>query len=232
MKILTVFAHPDDESYGPAGTIAHYAGQGADIYLITLTRGESGKLGPCKELPANEVAELRTKELHCATTELGITRLIIGHFADGKLNETPDEEGVTFIQSELQKINPDVVITFRDKGITGHPDHIVVSKWVTEVVKNRKLPTRLFYFGISEKQANQIEHRKMYAIPEEEITHQIDVSAYLEQKKNAIRCHASQIEIFEKQQQLKGGFDQFHRVEFFSQIFPEEESGSRKNSLI
>lgn len=231
MKILLVFAHPDDESYGPGGTIARYAQEGAEIHLLTMTRGESGNLGPCKSLPRDEVAKLRTAELQCAAEQLGVQQLIIGDFPDGKLNESAGD-AKAFIRDRLRQIDPDVVITFHDRGITGHPDHIAASNWVTEVVRDRKLPTQLLQFGLSEEQARLIEDRKMYPIPEGQITHRVDVSGYLEQKKRAIRCHASQIEIFERMQKLEGGFDSFHRMEFFWQVFPEEKFSSRQDSLV
>jgi LmbE family N-acetylglucosaminyl deacetylase len=232
MKLLFIFAHPDDETYGPAGTILHYVKKDAEIYLLTLTRGENGKLGICKTLPKPEVAELRTKELRCAVKVLGIKELIIGEFEDGTLSGISDEEGIAFIHTELQKIKPDAVITFHDEGITGHPDHIKVSKWVTEAVKERNSEVQLFYFGLSEEQTKKIIDREMYPIPNTEITHQLDVSDYLEQKKKAIECHDSQIEIFERMEKLEGGFEQLHRIESFSKIWPEEKIDSPKSRLI
>jgi LmbE family N-acetylglucosaminyl deacetylase len=44
-RILLLLAHPDDETFGPGGTIARYADEGADVYLATATRGEAGMLG-------------------------------------------------------------------------------------------------------------------------------------------------------------------------------------------
>ena len=41
---MAVFAHPDDESFGPGGTLARYAARGADVFLVTATRGEMGKI--------------------------------------------------------------------------------------------------------------------------------------------------------------------------------------------
>jgi LmbE family N-acetylglucosaminyl deacetylase len=42
-KLLAVFAHPDDEAFGPGGTLARYAYQGVEIHLLCATRGEGGK---------------------------------------------------------------------------------------------------------------------------------------------------------------------------------------------
>ncbi|GFP33770.1 N-acetyl-1-D-myo-inositol-2-amino-2-deoxy-alpha-D-glucopyranoside deacetylase, partial [Candidatus Hakubella thermalkaliphila] len=41
LSLLVAFAHPDDESYGPGGTIARYASEGVKVTLICATRGEA-----------------------------------------------------------------------------------------------------------------------------------------------------------------------------------------------
>jgi len=232
MKMLFVFAHPDDESYGPSGTMSLYAHEGAEIHLVTLTRGESGKLGICKTLSKPEVAELRTKELRCAARMLQVKELIIGDFPDGGLQDIPDSKGIEFVSLAMSNINPDAAITFHKEGITGHADHKIVSRWVTSAVKVNSSQTKLFHFGLTEKQAQKITDRKMHPIPESEITHQIDVSAYIEQKKKAVKCHDSQLEIFERMQRLDGGFEQFHQIESFAQILPEQNFSNRQNKLI
>ena len=41
-SILLVFAHPDDESFGVAGTVAKYTHRGVVVDVICATRGEKG----------------------------------------------------------------------------------------------------------------------------------------------------------------------------------------------
>jgi LmbE family N-acetylglucosaminyl deacetylase len=78
-KLLAVFAHPDDESFGPGGTLAHYAGQGTDVRLLCATRGEVGDIpqGLLKE--GQDIAQLRESELRCAAEHLGLSDV---HFLD------------------------------------------------------------------------------------------------------------------------------------------------------
>ena len=45
LKLLAVLAHPDDESLGFGGTLAKYAAEGVETYLVTATRGERGRFG-------------------------------------------------------------------------------------------------------------------------------------------------------------------------------------------
>ena len=43
LRLLAVLAHPDDESLGFGGTLARYAAEGVETYLVTATRGERGR---------------------------------------------------------------------------------------------------------------------------------------------------------------------------------------------
>lgn len=53
-RLLLVLAHPDDESLGFGGTIAKYANEGVEVFLITATRGERGRFGTEQERPARK----------------------------------------------------------------------------------------------------------------------------------------------------------------------------------
>jgi hypothetical protein len=72
--ILAALAHPDDESFGMGGTLALYAGQGHDVYLICATRGEAGTVAPQHLTGFDSIAELRESELRCAAQQLGLKK--------------------------------------------------------------------------------------------------------------------------------------------------------------
>src|SRR5262245_54328957 len=85
LRLLCVLAHPDDESLGVGGTLAKYASEGVETYLVTATRGERGRFGSGIEFPGfSEVGKLREAELLAAAKELGLrdrksTRLNSSH---------------------------------------------------------------------------------------------------------------------------------------------------------
>jgi LmbE family N-acetylglucosaminyl deacetylase len=231
MKILAVFAHPDDEAFGPAGTLARYAQTGHTVRLVTMTRGEAGSLGPAGRLTQPELGRLRSEELRCSADALYLSALNICHLPDGKLAELPAEQGLTIVRDEIEAFLPDALITFHSAGISGHPDHRTVARWCLDAVEERTHPPRLFAYGITAEQARRASHRKLTPIPDDEITHVIDVSAYLEYKFDAIRCHQSQSEAWERMKTVEGGIESYLRNEHFSQVWPRSKQRARSDRL-
>ena len=78
-RLMFVFPHPDDESFGPGGSIAKYAREGVAVHYVCATRGEVGSvepemLKPYEHLPADQrLGALRGQELRCAADKLGLT---------------------------------------------------------------------------------------------------------------------------------------------------------------
>jgi len=138
--ILSVLAHPDDESFGMGGTLALYAQNGVTVHLICATRGEAGEVGPEYLREYESISELREAELRCAAGHLGLSGV---HFLDyrdsgmvGSLeNEHPDaliqaplNEVAARIAEHIRLLKPQVVLTFDPIGGYKHPDHITIHK--------------------------------------------------------------------------------------------------------
>ena len=84
LRLMCVLAHPDDESLGTGGTLAKYAAEGVETYLVTATRGERGRFGDGGERPgADVVGETREAELRAAAKELGVREVIVLGYPDG-----------------------------------------------------------------------------------------------------------------------------------------------------
>lgn len=224
MKLLAVFAHPDDESFGPGGTLARYALTGHTCRLVTLTRGEAGSLGPAKHLTSEELGRLRSGELECAVRALQLSSHRVCDLPDGRLASSPAAKGLTIIREEIEGFQPDLVVTFHRGGISGHPDHQAVARWCLEAVRENSGP-RLLGYGITAAQARRVGFRKLRPIPAGEITHLIDVSGHLEHKLKAIECHKSQSEFWDKLRSVPGGYADHARWEHFSQAWPAPQPG-------
>lgn len=132
LKLMCVFAHPDDESLGVGGTLAQYAAEGVETCLVTATRGERGRFGTEKERPGLEVVgKVRESELLAAAKELGIHEVNFLDYVDGDLDQANPSEAVGKIVAHIRRVRPHVVITFGPEGAYGHPDHIAISQLAT-----------------------------------------------------------------------------------------------------
>src|SRR5262245_31665393 len=130
-RLLAVLAHPDDESLGVGGTLAKYAAEGIDVFLLTATRGGSGRFrGHRLDEPPHPgplgLAAIREAELRAAASMLGIREVVVLDYPDQRLDAGDASEIVTRLATELRRIRPDVVITFGPDGAYGHPDHIAI----------------------------------------------------------------------------------------------------------
>src|SRR5512134_2537465 len=135
LRLMCVLAHPDDESLGMGGTLAKYATEGIETYLVTATRGERGWFGDEKEYPGPEaLGKIREAELFNAAKELGICEVEFLDYIDGDLDQANPAEATAKIVSHLRRIQPDVVITFDPNGAYGHPDHIAICQLTTAAI--------------------------------------------------------------------------------------------------
>src|SRR5215211_874740 len=88
LKLLVVFAHPDDESMGMGGTLAKYSAEGVETYLVCATRGEKGWFGPEEQNPGlHALGQLRAQELENAVDELGMKELYFLDYVDGEVDQ-------------------------------------------------------------------------------------------------------------------------------------------------
>ncbi|MBE9479005.1 MAG: PIG-L family deacetylase, partial [Chloroflexi bacterium] len=122
-RLLAVLAHPDDESFGPGGTLALYAQEGVEVHLICATRGDVGAIPPEMQLNAEETARMRLDELRCAAAQLGLTEVhILGYRDSGMpgssdnnhpeaLAAAPVAEVAVKVADLMRQIHPQVVIT-------------------------------------------------------------------------------------------------------------------------
>ena len=185
--LLAVFAHPDDESNAAGGTLARYAREGANVVLVSATRGELGIPG----LATDAAGAVRERELRAASAALGACEVRFLGYRDGELAHADEREAVARLAALLRKIKPQVVVTFGPDGISGHADHVAVSRWVTAAFDESNIPKKLYYVAPSDatQQACGVPPpREVMGGP----AAAIDISQDLHAKAHAIQCHASQ----------------------------------------
>jgi LmbE family N-acetylglucosaminyl deacetylase len=220
LKLLSIFAHPDDESMGMGGTLAKYSAEGVETYYLCASRGERGWFGPEEQNPGpGALGLIRTRELENAAKELGMTGLYFLDYIDGEVDKADCTEAIEKIASHIRRIKPQVIITFPPDGNYGHPDHIAVGQFTSAAIlcaadssyaDLQNLPahrvSKLYYMVDSQNFIHLIvpfmgdlafrvdeQLRGEVAWSEWMITTHVDMSEYCSAAWHAIQCHQSQL---------------------------------------
>ena len=223
MATLVCFhAHPDDEATATAGVMAKAAAEGHRVVLVTATRGEHGEVADDFLKPGEELWERRVQELQESAAVLGVARLeLLGYRDSGMAGSPENDDPEAFWQADvdeaaerlariLREEDADVLTVYDDHGNYGHPDHIQVHRVgvraaelagvpeVYEATMNRDHVKRLIAMsrelGVEPPGEDSPDlDFDAFGTPEEEITTCVDVTAYVEQKRGALRAHASQV---------------------------------------
>lgn len=244
LRLACVLAHPDDESLGMGGTLAHYSAQGIGTHVITATRGDAGRFGTAgTPHPGREaVGRVREGELRAAADVLGVEEVNVLGYPDGALDQVDRTEAVGRIVDHLRRIRPQVVITFDPFGAYGHPDHIAVSQMAMTAVVAAADPgfergsghephrvSKLYYIAwpadlwdayqrALKKLVSKVDGvaRKVSPWPDWSITTRIDATEEWRRVWKAVQCHESQVAIYGELGNLE---EEYHRVLWGSQSF-------------
>ena len=231
-KLMAVLAHPDDESLGFGGTLAKYAAEEVETYLVTATRGERGRFGsPGKTAEPAEVGRVREAELRAAAAVLGIREVSILGYPDGAVDQIDAATAIGAIVRHIRRVRPHVVVTFGPDGAYGHPDHIAISQFTTAAIVCASdagyhgrlrgdrlpliaLPSSTIWRGeMTSGRAYQAAFRKLTSMvdgvarqatpwPDWAVTTEIDTSAYWPVVWKAVCCHQTQMSMYERLEQL------------------------------
>lgn len=156
-RIVVIIAHPDDESFGAAGTIYANRKAGGESAIICATRGERGKSHLRRQIDARELKVIRTKELKRASRFLGVRNLRILDFPDGKVKENKRKiykKALLF----TRRFEPDAILSFGPDGISGHLDHIAIGEISKRIAKD--LSVHFYAFAAPPQLVRNIEQFK------------------------------------------------------------------------
>jgi len=234
-RLMCILAHPDDESLGTGGTLAKYAHEGVETYLLTATRGERGWSGAPETYPGLEaLGQIRESELRAAGAVLGVRQLDFLDYVDGELDQADPIEATAAIVKHIRRAQPQVVVTFGLDGIYGHPDHIAICQFTTAAVVAAADPdyvyardqqphcvSKLYYlitsvnrlvtyqgaFGDLVMPVDDVERRGT-GWPDWAVTTRLDTLAYWQQVWRAIECHQSQLPNYQTLKNLPGSYHQ------------------------
>jgi LmbE family N-acetylglucosaminyl deacetylase len=170
-----------------------------------------------------ELGPLRERELRCACDALGIMPPLLLDYQDGTLPTVDEQEAVRRVLAIIREIHPQVLLTWPPDGLSGHPDHVAVSRWTALAFQQAgdwtaDAPAALYHLAVPRSVAEALGLAHLHAVPDDEITLNVDISPAWEQKVAAIGCHRTQLGISSiltaplEQRQLFLGHEHFHRA--------------------
>ena len=225
--LMAVHAHPDDEASG-GGILAAYADQGIRTVVVTCTNGEFGD-APGGIKPGedghdkDEVARLRLAELEKSARILRVSDVeALGYHDSGMPDwdyknrpdafcNIPIETVADRIGGLITKYQPQVLVTYDDRGAYQHPDHVHASLAAQAAAKATGIPAKVYLStmrgstwrkiwdalraaGEDVPEGAEDEDRSQRALESEErITTTIDIRSVLDRKRDALFAHGSQI---------------------------------------
>jgi LmbE family N-acetylglucosaminyl deacetylase len=210
--LVSFHAHPDDEALLTGGTLARAAAAGHRVVLVTATGGEAGLADATPE-PA-ELGRRRRAELAASARALGVARLVQLGYADSGhepgpatfASVSPDEPAAR-LAHVLREEGAQVLTSYDRAGGYGHPDHVQVHRVGALAAAAAGTPVLLEATGDRQSIARAVAALRLLSrvtpMPElpdltcaftsrSDITHRVDVRAYLPAKLAALRAHASQ----------------------------------------
>ena len=213
--MVGIFAHPDDESFGPSGTLMKQIADGTDVHLLLITDGEAG-VNPSN---APDLGKLRLDEWSRATQLIGATSTAALHFPDGELSHSMHIAIGAALHAEMHRIIESYaepielsIMTFELLGLTGHLDHIAAGYLATHQFYSLKydLPPNvtlgeLWYYCLSQEQAPNKEWTDYYmpiGRDKTVINRVVDVTDVIDRKVSVMEAHASQAADADAQKQL------------------------------
>lgn len=215
--VVFFHAHPDDEALLTGGTMARLAAAGHRVVLVTATAGEAG-LASAELSAGNRLGSIRQRELSTSAEILGCARVVLLGYADSGMAGRPSGAAAAFARTDpetaarrlagvLDEEGADALTIYDAAGGYGHPDHVHVHRVGRRAAALAKTPllldatvdrralqraVRIMSWArprSTDLQASRFAH--LYTDPGD-ITHCVDVSAFLPQKRAAMRAHVSQ----------------------------------------
>jgi LmbE family N-acetylglucosaminyl deacetylase len=227
--LFAVFPHPDDETFSAGGLMAAAVERGFRVVLDCVTRGEAGESSNSDFDTPEKLGQAREMELAAAMQALGVTEIRHLDYRDSGMAGSPEaHHPQAFLQApiesvaerlaiEICELQPQIVLTFGEDGVYGHPDHIHTFRAVTQAVLLAADPSALggqdapwqtpeLYFCTAPREellelmerpnsplASMPEDaRQKLGTPRDQITHVLDVGAWETMKREAFQAHATQ----------------------------------------
>ncbi len=212
-SVVAVFAHPDDEVFGPGGTMAMMAKE-RDVYIICVTNGDAG-MNSLENSSGVNLGEIRRGELKASATAIGVKEVFFLDYHDGTLSNNLYHEIADKVQQQIESLDPEMLITYEPRGVSGHIDHIAVSMITSFVFEKVSTVSELWYYCMSEYARSFQKPYFIYFPPgykDSDISKVVDIEPVWEQKVSAMTKHESQKHDIDN---ILGAFRKRRKEEYF-----------------
>ncbi len=196
-RAMSIHAHPDDQEFSVAGTLAKWIKAGCEITSVILTSGDGGSNDPAHDASYKPIlARLRETEQSAANQLIGIKQTIFMQLPDGELEPT------VALRKELTKLirthKPEAVVTgdpqavFYGNGYINHPDHRAAAQVATYAVFP-SAGSRLVFADLLSDGYDPHNVKRLYLHGPEKPDTWVDISTTIETKIAALKQHRSQL---------------------------------------
>ncbi len=193
---MSIHAHPDDQDFTVAGTLAKWARAGCEIVSVIITSGDSGSNDPSKNADYKPVlARIREDEQQAANKVLGVKDTIFLRYADGEL--VPSIQLRKDLTRLIRRHKPEVVVTgdpsgwFYGNEYINHPDHRAAAEAATYAVFP-SAGTRMIFPELLDENLLPHNVKRLYIYSNEKPDTWIDIGDTLDIKIEALKKHVSQ----------------------------------------
>lgn len=219
MATLVCFhAHPDDEAIATGGVMAMAKADGHKVILLVATRGEMGEPVDGVLKPGEALGDRRELETHTSAAILGADGVAFLDYRDsGMIGESSNDDPACFWQADVEhaaqqvaalltEVEADVLTVYDSHGGYGHPDHIQVNRVGTRAAEIAGTD-RVFWATMNRTQILEMQEQlpdrddddidietEEFGMEEDDLTHAVDVSDFIEQKRQSMAAHESQID--------------------------------------
>lgn len=188
--VLAIYAHPDDPDVAAGGTLARWAGAGAEVHVCICADGDKGSLDPAAR-PAELVARRRGEAAEAAKI-LGVSQYHWLGFPDGELDDGSELRAkiVELIRAvrPAAVVAPDPTAVFFGQTYVNHRDHRSTGWAVLDAVA--PAAANPHYFP-DRGAAHRVATLYLSGTLEPDVW--VDVTETIEAKAAAIACHTSQL---------------------------------------
>lgn len=157
MRVLYVFPHPDDESFGVGHVMHRQRREGHEVHLLTLTRGGATKQRHRYGYSIAEMGDVRLREMKAVEKVLDLSGMTVLDLPDSGLKECDPREVEEAVAREIERVRPKVVVSYPVHGISGFHDHLVthavVKRAFVELRGQRSELARLAFCTLTADQA-------------------------------------------------------------------------------